>query len=175
MSHVEKIAGELASLKAGVEAAQGRAAAADQQAQEVALRAAGSGFAALAAGMVRVREAIGTIQGGLNGLAGATGEAMKLAAAVPGSGTPQETLAGLASVQNAVGGLHQAAVGVIDQIGHAQRLVATVLQGGQPGPMLSALDNIKQVVVLVVQRSAEARQAVEVATAEARQLGASVG
>ncbi len=52
-------------------------------------------------------------------------------------------------------------------------MVAMVLQGGQPGPLLQALDGIKQVLVLVVARTTSARQAVEAAIAQARQLGSS--
>lgn len=46
-----------------------------------------------------------------------------------------------------------------------------VLQGGQPGPLLQDLEAIKQVLVLVVQRTGGARQAIEAAIAHARQLG----
>ncbi|MFG1914390.1 DUF6244 family protein [Micromonospora sp. NPDC048898] len=173
MSQIEKIAGELRALMAGVERAQGLAAAADSQAQEVALRAAGAGFVAVAAGVARVRNGITGIQGGLGSLAGSIGEATKATAAVPNEATPQETIAGLAPVQSAVDGARDAAAAAITGVGEAQQLVAVVLQGGQPGPLLQALEAIKQVLVLVVQRTGGARQAVEAAIAQARQLGSS--
>ena len=47
MSHIEKITGEFRALMTGIERAQGLAAAADSQAQEVILRAAGAGFGAV--------------------------------------------------------------------------------------------------------------------------------
>ncbi|MBO4205088.1 DUF6244 family protein [Micromonospora echinofusca] len=171
MSHIEKITGELRALMTGVERAQGLTAAADSQAQEVALRAAGAGFVTVAAGVARVRNAITSIQGGLGSLAGSIGEATKATAAVPNEATPQETIAGLAPVQSAVDAARDAAAGAITGVGEAQQLVAMVLQGGQPGPLLQALDSIKQVLVLVVQRTGGARQAIEAAIAEARQLG----
>lgn len=90
VSHVEKVTTELRTLAAGVERAQGLAAAADQQAQEIALRAAGAGFAAVAAGVARIRGAIATIRGGLGGLAGAVGDAAKATAGVPEQASPGE-------------------------------------------------------------------------------------
>ncbi|MFI6259396.1 DUF6244 family protein [Micromonospora zamorensis] len=173
MSQIEKITGELRALMTGVERAQGLAAAADSQAQEVALRAASAGFVAVAAGVARVRSAITGIHGGLGSLAGSIGEATKAAAAVPNEATLQETIAGLAPVQSAVDAARDAATGAITGVGEAQQLVAVVLQGGQPGPLLQALEAIKQVLVLVVQRTGGARQAIEGAIAQARQLGSS--
>jgi hypothetical protein len=173
VSHIEKITGELRALMTGVERAQGQAAAVDKQAQEIALRAAGAGFAAVAAGMARVRDAIEGIQGRLGGLAGSVGEATKATAAVPQGGSPEGTIAGLAPVQSTVDSAREAAAGIGAQVGEAQQLVTMLLQGGQPGPMLSALENIKQIMALVVQRAGTARQYVDAAIAEARQLGAS--
>nr|QLJ98379.1 hypothetical protein HZU44_27425 [Micromonospora carbonacea] len=175
MSHVEKITGELRALTAGVERARGLTGAAHKQAQEVALRAAGAGFAAVAAGMVRVQGAISDVQGGLGGLATSIAEAAKLTSGVPQRATPEETIAGLAPVQKAVEAARDATAGTIARIGEAQQLATLVLQGGQPGPLLSALENVKQVLTLVVQRTGTARQSVEVAIAEARQLGSSGG
>ncbi|MEU5910543.1 DUF6244 family protein [Micromonospora sp. NPDC047527] len=173
MSQIEKITSELRASMTGVERAQGLAAAADRQAQEVALRAASAGFVAVAAGVARVRNAITGIHGGLGSLAGSIGEATKAAAAVPNGATPQETIAGLAPVQSAVDAARDAATGAITGVGEAQQLVAMVLQGGQPGPLLQALDGIKQALVLVVARTGETRQAIEAAIAQARQLGSS--
>ena len=173
MSHIEKITGELRALMTGVERARGLAAAADSQAQEVALRAAGAGFLAVAAGMTRVRSAITGIQGGLGSLSGSIGEATKAAAAVPHEATTQETISGLTPVQAAVESVRVATAGAITQVGEAQQLVTVILQGGQPASLLQALDGIKQVLVLVVQRTGVARQSIEAAIAEARQLGSS--
>ncbi|MFG1953971.1 DUF6244 family protein [Micromonospora sp. NPDC048830] len=171
MSHIETVTSELRILMTGVDRAQGLAAVADNQAQQVALRAAGAGFAAVAAGMTRVRDAIASAQGGLGGLARSTGEATKMTAAVPREATPQETIAALMPVQVGVDSARDAAAAVIAQVGEAQQLVAMVLQGGQPGPLLQSLESIKQVLVSVVQHAGSARQTVEAAVAEARQLG----
>ncbi|MGN9810939.1 DUF6244 family protein [Micromonospora sp. BQ11] len=173
MSHIEKITGELHALMTGVERAQRLAAAADGQAQEVALRAVGSGFLAVAAGMTRVRSTITAIQGGLGSLSGSIGEATKATAAVPHEATAQETISGLTPVHAAVESARDATAGTISQIGEVQQLVTMILQGGQPGPLLQALDSIKQVLVLVVQRTGIARQSIEAAIADARQLGSS--
>lgn len=171
MSHIEKITGELKALMAGVERAQGLTAAADRQAQEVAMRAASAGFLAVAAGVARVRSALSDVQGGLGRLGGSIGEATKAVAAVPQQATPQETIAALTPVQSAVGGARDAAGGAITRIGETQQLVTTILQGGQPGPLLQALDGIKHVLMQVVARTSGARQAVEAAIAEAQRVG----
>ncbi|GAA2707496.1 DUF6244 family protein [Micromonospora olivasterospora] len=171
MSHVEKITGELRALTTGVERAQGLAAAAHQQAQEVALRAAGAGFAAVAAGVARVQGAISEIQGGLGGLGTSIGAATKATATIPHQATPQETITGLAPVRDAVDGARDATARTIAQVGEAQRLATLTLQGGQPGPLLSGLESVRQVLTLVLQRTGAARQAVEAALAEARRLG----
>jgi hypothetical protein len=173
VSHIEKITGELRALTAGVDRAQGLAAAADNQAQEVALRAAGAGFAAVAAGLARVRDAIAGIRGGLGGLATTLDEAAKATAAVPQEATPDETIIGLTPVGSAVDGARDATTAAIAQLDEAKRLVTTVLRGGQPGPLVQALENVKQVLVLMVQRTATARQSVDTALAAARQLGSS--
>ncbi|MEU4772753.1 DUF6244 family protein [Micromonospora sp. NPDC023644] len=171
MSHIEKITGELRALTTGVERAQALASAADNQAQEVALRAAAAGFAAVAAGVTRVRDGISAVRGGLGSLATTIGEATKATAAVPQEASPHETVAGLTPVQNAVDGIRDTAVATVAQVDQTRQLVTTVLHGGQPGPLLQSLEHIKQVLTLVAQRTATARQAVETAIAEARQLG----
>ncbi|MFV2116865.1 DUF6244 family protein [Micromonospora sp. LOL_025] len=171
MSHIEKITGELRALTAGVDRAQALASAADNQAQEVALRAAGAGFAAVAAGLTRVRDGIATVRGGLGSLATTVGEATKSTTAVPQEASPHETITGLTPVHHAVDGIRDTAAATIAQVGQTRQLVTTVLHGGQPGPLVQSLEQITQVLTLVVQRTVTARQAVETAIAEARQLG----
>ncbi|MER7420989.1 DUF6244 family protein [Micromonospora peucetia] len=173
MSSIEEITRELHALTAGVERAQRLAVAADSQAQDVAVRAASAGFAAVAAGIARVRAAVSTIQGGLGSLATAVGEATKAAASVPRQATPQETIAGLAPVQQGIANAHETTTATITHVDNARQLVSAALYGGQPGPLLQALDSIKQVLVLLVQRSGTAQKAVETATNQARQLGSS--
>ena len=171
MSHIEKITGELNALTAGVERAQTLAAAADNQTQEAALRAASAGFAAVAAGLTRVRDAISAIRGSLGGLATMIGEATKATSTVPQGASPHETIAGLTPVQHGTDGIRETAAATIAQLDQARQLVTGVLHGGQPGPLLQSLESIKQVLTLIVTRTATARQAVETAVAEARQLG----
>ncbi|MGC5331459.1 DUF6244 family protein [Micromonospora sp. DT62] len=171
MSHIEKITAELRALTTGVDRAQGLAAAADNQAQEVALRAATAGFAAVAAGLARVRDAISEIRAGLGSVATTITEATKATAAVPQEASPHETITGLAPVRNACDGIRDAAAATAAQVRETRQLVTTVLHGGQPGPLVQSLESITQVLSLVAQRTSTARQAVETAIAEARQLG----
>ncbi|WP_405102963.1 DUF6244 family protein [Micromonospora sp. NBC_01412] len=173
MSQIEVIAGELRGLIAGVERARGLAVGFDNQVQEVAMRAAAAGFAAVAVGVTRVRSAVSTVQGSLGGLAGTIGEATTATAAVPHEGSSQEIIGGLLPIQSAVDRVRDAAVWAIAQVGEVQQFVVMVLQGGQPGPLLQGLDSIKEVLVLIVQRTVTARQLVDAAITEARQLGAS--
>ncbi|MEV4724145.1 DUF6244 family protein [Micromonospora humida] len=175
MSHVEKITAELRTLATGVERAQSLASAAEQQTQEIGLRAAGAGFAAVAAGVARIRGAIATLWGGLGGLAGAVGDATKATAGLPQQASPGETINGLTPVKSAVDGIRDQTAATIMHVGEAQQLVVAVLQGGQPGQLLQALESVKQVLVVLVlvQRTATTHQVVDVAIAEARQLGSS--
>jgi hypothetical protein len=173
VSSIEEITGELHALAAGVERAQRLAAAVDSQAQKVAARATSAGYAAVAAGIVRVRAAVSTIQGGLASLATAVGEATRAAASVPRQATPHETITGMASVQQGIASAREATTATITHVDNARHLVSAALHGGQPGPLLQPLDSIKQVLVLLVQRSGTAQQAVEAATNQARQLGSS--
>ncbi|MER7460856.1 DUF6244 family protein [Micromonospora sp. NPDC126480] len=173
MSHIEKIATELRTLGTGIERARALAATADHQAQEVALRAAGAGFAAVAAGMTRVRGAIAALQGRLGGLTTSIGEATTATAAVPREATPEETVAGLRPVREGIAGLRTASAATIVQVGDAQQLVTVVLHGGQPGALLQTLESVKQVLLQVVRQTSTAERSVEEATAEARRLGAS--
>lgn len=76
-------------------------------------------------------------------------------------------------MQSAVGGIRDQTAATITHVGEAQQLVVGVLQGGQPGPLLQALEGVKQVLVLLVQRTATTRQGIDAAIAEARQLGSS--
>lgn len=173
MSSIEKVTGELRALAAGVERAQGQAAAAAKQAQEVAARAAGAGFLAVAAGMARVRDSISGVQGRLGELGELIAGAAKRTAAVPQVSSPDETISGLTPTQNTLDDVRAVATRTIEQVTEAQQLVTAILQGGQPGPMLSALESVKQVLAQVAQRTGSARQHVDAAIAEARQLGSS--
>ncbi|MER7168283.1 DUF6244 family protein [Micromonospora sp. NPDC000207] len=171
MSTVEEITGELRAVLTGVERAQSLTAAADNQAQETAVRAAGAGFAAVAAGLTRVRSAIATVQSGLATLATATGEAVKATSTVPREATPQETIAALAPVQQGITAAREACTATIGHVDEARQVVSMVLQGGQPGPLLQSLDSVKQVLVMLVQRTHTAQQSVEATTNRARRLG----
>ncbi|MEV0395204.1 DUF6244 family protein [Polymorphospora rubra] len=172
MSSVEKIAGELRALSAGVETAHGLVAAIDKQAQGVALRATAAGFLTVAAGVAQIRDAIGTVRAGLVGLAGSSGAAVAACAAASRQGTPEETIAGLASVRDAVEAARNAATAAIERVGETQQLVAAVLRGGDPGPLLSGLGVIREVLVLLTQRAGALTQLVEAASIEAGKLGA---
>jgi hypothetical protein len=173
MSHIEKITGELRTMIAGVDKAHANAVAADGKAQEVAARAARSGFTGIAAGMTRVRDAIAEIRARLTNMSGSINEAVTAVGAAAGELSPEQTIAVLSPAQEKLSSVHSGLAATITKVEETRRLVAVVLQGGQPGPMLSALENIKQILVLVAQRGDTARQHLETAVGEARQVGES--
>lgn len=173
MSHIEKITGELRAMTAGVDRAQGNAAGADAKAQEIAARAARSGFTGIAAGMSRLRNEIAEVRARLAGVGSFINEAATAVAAAPKEMSPEQTIAVLAPVQEKVSGVRDQITATIAKVEETKQLAAAVLRGGQPGPMISALDSIKQVLVLVAQRGGTAKQQVEIAVGEARQVGES--
>nr|MDT0656695.1 DUF6244 family protein [Micromonospora sp. DSM 115978] len=174
MSSVEEIVGELRAVTAGLDRAQSLTAAADHQAEQIATRAAGAGFTAVAAGMARVRAAISATRAGLGGTAQMVGDATTAATNMPReAATPEENIAALAQVQQGITGAREATAATIGHVDQARQLVGAILQGGQPGPLLQSLDGVKQVLVLVVQRCGTAQRATEAAVGQARGLGSS--
>ncbi len=173
VSHIEKITGELLAMAAGVDKAQGDAATADARAQEIAARAARSGFTAIAAGVSQVRSAIAEVRARLVSVGGSINEAAAAVVAAPWEMSPEQTIAVLAPVQEKVGGVQDQVAATITKVEETKQVAAAVLRGGQPGPMVSALDAVKQVLVLVAQRAGTAKHGVQTAVGEARQLGGS--
>jgi Family of unknown function (DUF6244) len=161
----------LQGMAAGVERAQHAAAAADAQAEEVATRAALTGLAGIAIGMQQIRSAVGEIRQRLVNTARGISEATAPVQGASGKPSPQETIALLNSANGQVGAIRDGLAGLIGQVTQIQQQAGAVLQGGQPGPMVSALEQIKQVLAEVTVQSDTTRQALNVAIAQARQLG----
>lgn len=172
VSHIEKITDELRAMSAGVDKAQANTAAADATARDIATRAAGAGFAGIAAGMAGVRNAIGEIRARIAAAGGSIGQAGTAVAAAPREMSPEQTIAVLAPVQQTIDATHGQIAAAIAKVEETKQLAATVLRGGQPGPMISALEAIKQILVLVAQRAGSAKQQVQTGVGEARQTGA---
>jgi hypothetical protein len=169
---LETIAHELRAMSAGIGQAQQAAAAAGARAQEVTARAALTGFAGIAAGTVRISEAIEEIRQRLAGIGRDIAEA---AAPVSGAETklsPHETVALLAPAGERVTAVREGISAAIGRIVETQQLAGMVLHGGQPGPMISALDGIRQVLAETTQRADAVQQHLSVAMTRARQLGA---
>jgi len=172
MSHVDRIIGELRAMAVGVGRAQANAAAADSRAQDVAAQAARSGFTGVAAGMSRVREAIGWIRARLATLEGAITEAATVTTAAPREMSPEQALAVLSLAREKVRAAHQVTAAAITQVNETCHLVAAVLRGGQPGPMLATLTGVKEMLVLVARHGGVASQYLGTAIGQARQVGA---
>jgi hypothetical protein len=173
MSRIEKSSGALQAATTGVTTAQQRAAAADHQAGEVQQRAMAVGFGGIAQGMAAVRNDIAEINNRLGALQGPLGEASKAVAAAPREGAPEQTIAALTPAQQRIDTTHQATAGVLTKVEETKQTVQRALQGGQPGPLLGALDAAKQIMLQTRQHVAVAKQEVEAAIVEARQMGSS--
>jgi len=173
VSHIEKITDELRAMSAGVDKAQANTAVADGIAQKIATRAAGAGFAGIAAGMSGVRNAIGEIRVRIAAAGGSITQAATAVVAAPREMSPEQTIAVLAPVQQTIDVTHAQVAAAVAKVDEAKQLAAAVLRGGQPGPMLSALEAVKQILVLVAQRAGSTKQQVQTGVGEARQTGAS--
>ncbi|MBO4204776.1 DUF6244 family protein [Micromonospora echinofusca] len=171
MSLTDSISGDLQAMGAGVSAAQQEAAAVNSAVEQVAARAAAAGFAGIAVGLARVREVVGQVRARLTTAGGVLGEASRSVAAVPQQPSPQETISVLTPVVAALSTVDSAVAAAAAGIEEARRLAAATLQGGQPGPTLARLQQLGQTLAAVKTRGGGARQHVEAALAQARQVG----
>lgn len=171
MAPLSSIQDGVRAMTAGVERAQQEAAGADHAAQQIAQRAAASGFLGIAQSMARVRTAIGELRGGVSTVGEAVREAGALVAATPTRPTAQETIAACAPLGEKMDSIRTAVGGCVERVDQAKKLTAAVLHGGEPGPMLGRLDGVRQVLVALAHRVTEAKQHVETALAEAKATG----
>ncbi|WFE51226.1 DUF6244 family protein [Micromonospora sp. WMMD1155] len=171
MSLTDSIGADVQAMAAGVDRTQQEAGAVDHAIEQITARAVASGFTGIALGLARAREVLGQARSRLAQAGGVLGEASRSLSAVPQQSSPQETIAALTPVVaalTAVDGHVTAAGSAVDD---TRRLVMAALQGGQPGPTLSRLQQVLQVLAIVRTRGTEARQHVDVALAQARQVG----
>lgn len=171
MANIEDLTGDLDAVRARIARAQDAAAAADTAAEQIASRAAASGFAGIAQNLVRVREAIREICVSVGALGQAAAEARAQVGTAPTQSSPEETINALSPVVHRVGELRQGISAAVEQVDRAKQLAAAALHGGQPGPLLARLDAIRQVLVAVADRAAAARQRAEAVAVQAGQVG----
>jgi hypothetical protein len=171
VSLVDTIQTDVQAMTAGLGRAYQEAGAADHAAQQIAQRAAGSGFVGVAQNMARVREAISRIQAGISGLSESVREMGTAVAGAPRQPSPRHSITTFAPLTERLGSIHTGIGGCVEQVDQAKRLAGSVLQGGQPGPILARLDAIGQVLTMVAQRGRATRQHVETALSEARNTG----
>jgi hypothetical protein len=171
MPHLDAVADELRALAAGVEQARSGATVADSQVEEIATRAALSGFAGVALGVVRIRQAISELRARLGIVGTAVSEAVAVVTAAPRETSPQDTVAVLSGAAEKLAAARDGLVAALGMVDETQRSVVAVLRGGQPGPMVVTLDGLRQALAEQVQRCAAAERQVGVAIAAARQTG----
>ncbi|WP_431893360.1 DUF6244 family protein [Micromonospora haikouensis] len=171
MSLTDSIGDELRAMAEGVATAQQATAEVDHAVEQIAARAVAAGFAGIAVGLARVRGQVGKVRARLSTVGGILGEASRSVSAIPQQPSPQEAIAALtplvAAFAAADGAVEVAAAGIEE----ARRLVAAALEGGQPGPTLARLQQVGRGLAAVRARGGQARQHVEAALAQARQVG----
>lgn len=171
MSLTDGIGADIQAMAAGVDRTQQEAGAVDHTVEQITARAVASGFAGIAVGLARARQVLQQARSRLAQASGILGEASRSLSAVPQQPSPQETIAALTPVVAALTAVdgHVAAAG--SAIDDTRRLITATLQGGQPGPTLTRLHQVLQVLATVRARGIEARQHVDTALAQARQVG----
>lgn len=171
MSLTDAISGHLQAMAAGVARAQQETAAVDHAVEQIAARAAASGFAGIAVALIRVREVVGQVRARLTAVSGVLGEASHSVAAAPQQPSPQEAITVLTPVVVALTAVDAGVAAAASGVEEGRRLVTAALRGGQPGPTLSRLQQVSQSLAEVRARGVEARQHVDVALAEAAKVG----
>jgi hypothetical protein len=173
MAVIDAISAELRTMTAGVDQALKAVTVADGRAQEIAARAARSGFVGIAAGVAEVRNAIGEIRTRVTAVGQSINEAVKPVIAAPQEPSPEQTITALAPATQSVIAAREGITAAIGQVQQTRQMAAMVLRGGQPGPMLTALDAIKQVLDQLAVRCGTALTHLQAAVAQARQTGGS--
>ncbi|MEU8048476.1 DUF6244 family protein [Micromonospora haikouensis] len=171
MSLIDSIGDDLRTMAEGVATAQQGAAGVDHAVEQIAARAVAAGFAGIAVRLARAREQVGQVRARLTTVGGILREASRSVSAVPQQPSPQEAIAALTPLVAALAAVDGAVEAAAAGIEEARRLVAAALEGGQPGPALARLRQVGQVLVAVRARGGQARQHVEAALAQARQVG----
>ncbi|MFI6163000.1 DUF6244 family protein [Micromonospora haikouensis] len=171
MSLNDSISADLQAMRAAVGAAQQEAAAVDHAVEQIAARAVAAGFAGIAVGLGRVREVVGQVRTRLTAAGGVLGEASRSVSAAPQQPSPQETIGALTPVVAALSSVDSAIAAATAGIEEARRLATAALQGGQPGPTLARLQQLGQTLATVKTRGSQARQHLDAALAQAKQVG----
>lgn len=171
MSQLEKITGELRSMREALREAQTRAAGAAVKSREIATRAAGTGFVGVATALAGLTQKIEQVQAMIGAAGSSVEQSAAAVSAAPPAGAAEQTIAALTPASQQLDRAQQMIGGTVDTVEQARRLTATVLQGGQPGPMLALLESIKQCLTQTAIRGLAATKEMQAGIAEARMLG----
>lgn len=171
MPLTDTIGADLRAMAAEVHRSQQETAAAEHAIEQIATRAVASGFAGIAVGLARVRKVLGQARSQLAEAGGILSEASRSMAAVVHQPSPQEAITALTPVVATLATVDGRIAGAAAAIDGARRHVTAVLQGGQPAPTLARLQQILHVLAAARSRGLVARQHVDTALAQARQIG----
>jgi hypothetical protein len=171
MSLTDAISGDLQAMAAGVDRARQHVAAVEHALEQTAARAIASGFNGIAIALRPVREASGQARVQLTAAEETIREGSRSLAAALQQQSPQEVITALTPMAATLSAADSGVAAAAATVERARRLVTAALQGGQPDPILSRLQQVSQCLAAVRARGAEARQHVDAALAQARQVG----
>jgi hypothetical protein len=162
----------LGCMRNGVARALELTTAAANAADQIARRAAGSGFTGMAQRMAHVRESIQQLHGQIRAVGLSINDACTPVGKAPDQLSPKDTIDLLVPVEEQIGAIQDSTCAAVSGIDRLRTETAGALLGGRPEEMLRRLDAITQVLHTVVQLGTDAKQHVQTALAEARQVGA---
>jgi hypothetical protein len=170
-AETESIAADLAGAVEALALAEQQAAAAAEQAGQVIVRAAGTGFQGVATAMVGIRDQITTIRGALANAAMPGQDAATAVRAVGDQSSPTEANGHLSTAMDKLDTMRKSVVAIGEQTATVMSRVEAALHGGQPGPLLARLDGIRQQLATTNQRTDAIRTRIAATIARGGQLG----
>ena len=170
-AETEAIAADLAGVLDTLSRAEVQVGATVEHANQIAARAAGTGFVGVATAVAGLGGQIKAIGAGLTRAADSGREAVAAVGGVKEQMSPVEANRHLAVAKQKVDGVRPALATVVQQIATVKAKVGVVLQGGQPGPLLARLDAIRQDVTVAAQRSDAVNAKIATTIARGGQLG----
>mgnify|MGYP006350039773 FL=1 len=171
-AEIDGIATDLAWIIGAINRARGECGGAAELAGQIARRAAGSGYEAIAVQFDGIRKQITILAGTLGAAASAASSAGTTARAMSGRSTPDEVRGRLGEAAGQLDAMRSGLVTAIEQLGAVSDRVHGALHGGQPGPMLQRLDMIRQLVQAAGMRSTGTKTAIHAAIGNVGQIGA---
>ena len=172
-SGTEAIAGEIARIIEAINRARTEAGGAAEHAGQIASRAAGSGFVAIAGQLDGIRKQISATDAMLASASDSATQAGATVRAVGDRTTPEQVRERLTEATGHLDTMRASLVTAIERLHAIHGQVAAALHGGQPGPLLQRLDMIRQLAQIAGQHSTATRARIQAELSQVGQLGSS--